>query len=160
MFELLRAAWEVVPGVYDLSVVESVAGLRPGSRDDAPILGETPIEGLIMATGHYRKGILLAPLTALSIAEVILERRTPALIRPFGLTDLDYKPMQLTVNGQEQSVDDASTLLDLLIEMNFNAEQKGIAVALNAEVVARAMWADTRLCHGDRVDIIHAVQGG
>lgn len=68
--------------------------------------------------------------------------------------------MQLTVNGQEQSVDDASTLLDLLIEMNFNAEQKGIAVALNAEVVARAMWGDTRLCNGDRVDIIHAVQGG
>ena len=85
MFELLRAAWEVVPGVYDLPVVESAAGLRPGSRDDAPILGETPIEGLIMATGHYRKGILLTPLTALSVAEVILERRTPALIRPFGI---------------------------------------------------------------------------
>ena len=68
--------------------------------------------------------------------------------------------MQLIVNGQEQSVDDASTLLDLLIEMNFNAEQKGIAVAVNAEVIARAMWADMRLCNGDRVDIIHAVQGG
>lgn len=85
MFELLRAAWEVVPGVYDLPLVESAAGLRPGSRDDAPILGKTPIEGLIMATGHYRKGILLAPLTALSIAELILERRTLALIRPFGI---------------------------------------------------------------------------
>ena len=85
MFELLRAAWEVLPGVYDLPLIESAAGLRPGSRDDAPILGETPIEGLIMATGHYRKGILLTPLTALSIAEVILEGRTPALIRPFGI---------------------------------------------------------------------------
>ncbi len=68
--------------------------------------------------------------------------------------------MQLTVNGQKQSVDDASTLLDLLIEMNIGTEQKGIAVALNTEVVARAMWADTRLYNGDRVDIIHAVQGG
>ena len=68
--------------------------------------------------------------------------------------------MLLTVNGQEQSVDDASTLLDLLIEMNFNAEQKGIAVAVNAEVIARAMWSDMRLYNGDRVDIIHAVQGG
>lgn len=85
MFELLRAAWEVLPGVYDLPLIESAAGLRPGSRDDAPILGETPIAGLIMATGHYRKGILLTPLTALSIAEVILEGRTPALIRPFGI---------------------------------------------------------------------------
>ncbi|MDE2724127.1 MAG: sulfur carrier protein ThiS [Gemmatimonadetes bacterium] len=68
--------------------------------------------------------------------------------------------MQLIVNGQEQSVDDASTLLDLLIEMNFKAEQKGIAVAVNAEVIARAIWADMRLRNGDRVDIIHAVQGG
>ena len=68
--------------------------------------------------------------------------------------------MLLTVNGQKQSVDDASTLLDLLIEMNIGTEQKGIAVALNTEVVARGMWADTRLCNGDRVDIIHAVQGG
>ena len=68
--------------------------------------------------------------------------------------------MQLIVNGQEQSVVGTSTLLDLLIEMNFNAEQKGIAVALNAEVIARAMWADMRLRNGDRVDIIHAVQGG
>ena len=68
--------------------------------------------------------------------------------------------MRLIVNDQEQSVDDASTLLDLLIEMNFNAEQKGIAVAVNAEVIARAMWADTRLCNGDQVNIIHAVQGG
>ena len=68
--------------------------------------------------------------------------------------------MQLIVNGQEQSVDDASTLLDLLIAMNFKAEQKGIAVAVNAEVIARAIWADMRLRNGDRVDIIHAVQGG
>ena len=68
--------------------------------------------------------------------------------------------MQLTVNGQKQSVDDASTLLNLLIEMNIGTEQKGIAVALNTEVIARAMWADTRLCNGDQVDIIHAVQGG
>ena len=68
--------------------------------------------------------------------------------------------MQLIVNGQEQSVDGAPTLLNLLIKMNFNAEQKGIAVAVNAEVIARAMWADMRLRNGDRVDIIHAVQGG
>jgi glycine oxidase len=85
LFELLRAAWDVVPGVYDLPVVESMAGLRPGSRDDAPILGKSPIEGLIMATGHYRKGILLTPLTALAIAEVILEDKTPEIIQPFGI---------------------------------------------------------------------------
>ncbi len=68
--------------------------------------------------------------------------------------------MQLIVNGHRQSVDDASTLLDLLVAMNFAPQQKGIAVAVNAEVIARTMWANTRLCPGDQVDIIHAVQGG
>ena len=81
LYELLRAGWEAVPGVYDLPVVETTAGLRPGSRDDAPILGKTPIEGLIMATGHYRKGILLAPITGDTIAELILTGRTPEIIR-------------------------------------------------------------------------------
>ena len=85
IFELLRAAWEVVPGIYDLPIVETAAGLRPGSRDDAPILGKTPVDGLIMATGHYRKGILLAPVTACAIAELVLTGNTPEEIRPFGI---------------------------------------------------------------------------
>ena len=85
IFELLRAAWEVVPGIYDLPIIETAAGLRPGSRDDAPILGKTPIHGLIMATGHYRKGILLAAVTADAIAELVLTGNTPDVIRPFGI---------------------------------------------------------------------------
>lgn len=85
MFELLRAAWEAVPGVYDLPILETRAGLRPGSRDDAPILGPSPVEGLVMATGHFRKGILLVPLTARAIASVILERTVPEDIRAFGI---------------------------------------------------------------------------
>ena len=85
IFELLRAAWEVVPGIYDLPIVETAAGLRPGSRDDAPILGKTSVDGLIMATGHYRKGILLAPITADALAELILTGHTPEEIRPFGI---------------------------------------------------------------------------
>jgi glycine oxidase len=65
--------------------VETQAGLRPGSRDDAPILGKTPIGGLILATGHYRKGILLAPITAYAIEDLILTGQTPDAIRPFGI---------------------------------------------------------------------------
>ena len=85
VFELLRAGWEAVPGIYDLPIAEVQAGLRPGSRDDAPILGETPVDGLIMATGHYRKGFLLAPITAQAIADLILTGKSPDLIKPFGL---------------------------------------------------------------------------
>ena len=85
MFELLRGAWEALPGIYDFPIVETWVGLRPGSRDNAPILGKTAIENLIMATGHYRKGILLAPTTAREITSLILTDRTSEIITPFQL---------------------------------------------------------------------------
>jgi glycine oxidase len=85
MFELLRAAWETLPGIYDLPLVESWAGLRPASRDDAPILGPTEIEGLVMATGHRRNGILLTPVTGAAIARLVLDGAAPPSIRPFSL---------------------------------------------------------------------------
>ncbi|PWG73478.1 glycine oxidase ThiO, partial [Enterococcus hirae] len=59
MFELLRQAYDTLPGIYELPVVETWAGLRPASRDDAPILGPSALDGLVMATGHHRNGILL-----------------------------------------------------------------------------------------------------
>ena len=83
MFELLRGAWEVVPGLYELPIIETWTGLRPGSRDNAPILGTTPIENLIYATGHYRNGILLTPITAYAITELILTGETPDTIKEF-----------------------------------------------------------------------------
>jgi glycine oxidase len=85
IFELLRAAWETLPGIYDLPLVESWAGLRPASRDDAPILGTTEIEGLVLATGHHRNGILLTPITADAISRLVLDGAAPPAIRPFSL---------------------------------------------------------------------------
>ena len=85
VFELLRGAWEAVPGVYELPLLETWTGLRPGSRDNAPILGKTPIENLIYATGHYRNGILLTPITAYEIAKLILTGETSTTIVPFRL---------------------------------------------------------------------------
>lgn len=85
MFELLRGAWEAVPGVYDLPVLETWSGLRPGSRDNAPILGKTPVENLIYATGHYRNGILLTPITAYEVAKLVLTGETSEIIAPFQL---------------------------------------------------------------------------
>jgi glycine oxidase len=86
LFELLRGTWEAVPGIYDLPVIETWAGLRPGSRDNAPILGETGVENLIMATGHYRNGILLTPITAREIAALILTGETSENIVHFQLS--------------------------------------------------------------------------
>lgn len=85
VFELLRGAWEAVPGVYELPLLETWAGLRPGSRDNAPILGETPVEHLIYATGHYRNGILLTPITAYEITKLILTGETSERIVQFRL---------------------------------------------------------------------------
>lgn len=85
LYELLRGAWEAVPAVYDYPVVETWAGLRPASRDHAPILGRTPIENLFVATGHFRKGILLAPITAREMAALILSGKTSDLIAPMAI---------------------------------------------------------------------------
>jgi glycine oxidase len=59
-------------------------GHRPGSRDDAPILGNGPVDGLLYATGHHRNGILLAPVTADAMARLVLEGVVDSAIRPFG----------------------------------------------------------------------------
>ncbi len=85
IFHLLRGAWETLPGIYDLPIVEIWAGLRPVSRDDAPILGPTNVEGLIMATGHHRNGILLAPITAYAISQNIMKGDLPGIVKPFTL---------------------------------------------------------------------------
>jgi glycine oxidase len=81
---LLRAAAELLPDVAELELVETVAGLRPGSPDNAPLLGPAGPEGLIVATGHYRNGILLAPVTADAIAELLATGRRPEAIAPFS----------------------------------------------------------------------------
>jgi glycine oxidase len=82
--DLLRAALELLPDVAELELVETVAGLRPGSPDNAPLLGPAGVDGLVVATGHYRNGILLAPVTAEAVAELLATGRVPAAIAPFS----------------------------------------------------------------------------
>jgi len=68
---LLEAALAAAPSLGAFSVTESWAGLRPGTPDGRPFIGPTTIEGLLLATGHYRNGILLAPETAQMIASFV-----------------------------------------------------------------------------------------
>ena len=80
VYELLRDAGELVPGVLELEVEEMIAGLRPGTPDNAPVLGAGE-DGLVWATGHYRNGVLLTPVSAdLVAAELAGEPRA----HPFG----------------------------------------------------------------------------
>jgi glycine oxidase len=82
IYELLRDAHELVPGVSELKIEELCVGLRPGTPDNAPAIGFGQVDGLLWATGHYRNGILLAPLTAqLVVALLSGEELEPDLLR-------------------------------------------------------------------------------
>ncbi|HZD64650.1 MAG TPA: glycine oxidase ThiO [Acidimicrobiales bacterium] len=81
---LLRDARAVVPAVDELELVEALAGLRPGSPDNAPLLGPSVLPGLVVATGHYRNGILLTPTTAEAMAHLLVEGSLPDLVAPFS----------------------------------------------------------------------------
>jgi glycine oxidase len=65
---LLHDAAVLVPALLDLELAETLAGLRPGSPDNEPIIGPSPVDGLVVATGHHRNGILLTPVTADAVA--------------------------------------------------------------------------------------------
>jgi glycine oxidase len=71
-----RAAIELVPKLRDAKILEDWAGLRPGTRDALPVLGATATPGYYVATGHFRDGILLAPITA-EVMTAVIEGRTP-----------------------------------------------------------------------------------
>jgi glycine oxidase len=83
VYELLRDAHELVPGITELPLTETRAGLRPGSPDNAPLLGPTALDGLLLATGHYRNGVLLTPITGDAMAHVLTTGELPDEARPF-----------------------------------------------------------------------------
>jgi glycine oxidase len=86
LYDLLEGAWEVVPGIYDLPVDDTWAGLRPASRDHAPLIGATEAPGVVLATGHYRHGILLTPVTAQEVARLVQSGETSRWLEPFSPT--------------------------------------------------------------------------
>lgn len=76
--ELLREAYRALPNVAELELERAVAGLRPGTPDNAPIVGPGTVEGLVLATGHFRNGVLLAPLTAGGVAALLCDEAISA----------------------------------------------------------------------------------
>ncbi|MEV6328244.1 glycine oxidase ThiO [Streptomyces sp. NPDC051909] len=77
VYELLRDAHELVPGITELPLTETRAGLRPGSPDNAPLLGPSALPGLQLATGHYRNGVLLTPVTGDVMARALTTGALP-----------------------------------------------------------------------------------
>jgi len=93
--ELLREAYRVLPEIAELELVETIAGMRPGTPDNAPLIGPGAHHGLLLATGHYRNGILLAPVTADAIA-ALLAGSDP------GLDLAAFEPSRFAAVGAER----------------------------------------------------------
>jgi glycine oxidase len=81
--DLLHDAMSVLPVTSELVLAETCAGLRPGTPDNGPIVGGCGVEGLLLATGHYRNGILMSPVTADAIAAFLTGQRPAAEWEPF-----------------------------------------------------------------------------
>jgi glycine oxidase len=78
--ELLREAYRLLPAVAEMEIAGMIAGLRPGTPDNLPIVGRGAVAGLVLATGHYRNGILQAPLTADAVAATLAGDPVPTAI--------------------------------------------------------------------------------
>ncbi|MDK3255063.1 glycine oxidase ThiO [Blastococcus capsensis] len=81
--ELLHDAIDVVPGVSELELVETLARWRPGTADNAPLLGPSQLPGLVLATGHHRNGVLLTPVTGDAVAGLLATGALPEVAAPF-----------------------------------------------------------------------------
>jgi glycine oxidase len=77
VYELLRDLSEIVPGIFELEIEELIAGLRPATPDNVPAIGRGVLDGLVWATGHFRNGILLTPVTADLVAAVLAGEPLP-----------------------------------------------------------------------------------
>ena len=84
VWELLRDARRIVPGITELELQDVVAGLRPGTPDNAPIIGPSDLPGLVLATGHFRAGVLLAPVTADTVAAYLRTGKPDPSWQPFA----------------------------------------------------------------------------
>ena len=90
--DLLVHAWRALPCVYDLEVTEINVGFRPTLRDHKPAIGALGNDGLYVATGHFRNGIMLAPVTAKYLVEALDTGKTPEEIAPFKPDRFDTEP--------------------------------------------------------------------
>ena len=82
LYELLEKAWRLVPGIYEMPVTDSWAGLRPATPDHAPLIGFMDDPRLVLAAGHYRHGILLTPVTAVAVADAVVGGSFDNLMAP------------------------------------------------------------------------------
>ena len=169
VFRLLEAAWEVLPEVGELELVGAHAGLRPGTPDNAPVVGPGELDGLVWATGHWRNGVLLAPLTGEVVAGLLAGEPLPedfAALSPGASSAARERSTGCARDGRDAErraprADRTTRRLRRPVELAGAPEGgRGVAVALDGEVVPRGEWASTELREGQELEVLHAVQGG
>ena len=143
VYELLRDAHELVPGVRELQIEELSVGFRPSTPDNVPVIGRGALDGLLWATGHHRNGILLAPLTA-----ELVDRCAGG---GCGV---------ILINGQRSELRAGATVAAVLAGLGLALDAPGVAVAVDGEVVPRSSWASRALGEDARVEVLTAMQGG
>ena len=154
--ELLREAYRVLPDVAEMELVGTIAGLRPGTPDNLPIVGRGAVDGLVLATGHFRNGILLAPITAEAVAATLAGTALPAVDGP-------RRPVPFVASsprGQQRPTSDRNTPSERRDEDRAErgaaeladrrrwprrrarpgrrSRARGVAIALDGEVVPRS----------------------
>ena len=102
VYELLRDVLTLLPGLSEIDLVETWAGLRPGVPDNAPIIG-TGRDGIVYATGHYRNGILTAPITATAVSALVQGHEPPVDLSPFSPDRFDARPSDHTPDPEHLS---------------------------------------------------------
>jgi glycine oxidase len=132
--ELLREAYRLLPDVAEMELVDSTAGLRPGTPDNLPLVGPGAIEGLLLATGHYRNGILLAPLTADAIVAVLAGGSLPEAAAPAHPRRSSLGPDKRSKDERRSGGPDPAGLPDRAAEL----AARGAALAAAAEAAERA----------------------
>ena len=100
--ELLREAYRLLPDVAEMELVEAMAGMRPGTPDNLPLIGHGELEGLVLACGHYRNGILLAPITGEAIAGIVAGEPLPEPLA--AAAPLSSRFLAHTANKEELTV--------------------------------------------------------
>jgi glycine oxidase len=132
--ELLREAYRLLPDVAEMELVDSMAGLRPGTPDNLPLIGPGAVEGLVLATGHYRNGILLAPLTADAIAAVLDGEQLPEAVAPAHPLRMPFVTQRVTKGIGTPGSQVPDEVPDRATEL----AQRGAALAEAAEAAERA----------------------